>query len=105
MVDPPNTTVGKDIVESISRGDVSGMSVGFRVVGEYYDDEGIRHITDADLFECSCVTFPAYQATEVSYRKLTIAPDSANHDSGDEDPNCRNKLLLKKIEILEKSND
>src|SRR5262245_2558056 len=29
-IDPPNTTAGRDIVESIRRGDVDGMSFAFR---------------------------------------------------------------------------
>jgi len=102
-VSPPDTTVGRDIVESISRGDIDGMSVGFQVTGELFDEDGVRHITEAHLVEVSAVTFPAYKDTEVSYRKLKIDPEIQGHDSGDEDPNHRNNLLLKHIEILEKS--
>jgi HK97 family phage prohead protease len=98
-ITPPDTTAGRDIVESITRGDIDGMSVGFSVSGEKYDDDGIRHITEAKLVEVSAVTFPAYKDTEVAYRKLD--PEMQNQDSGDEDPSQRNRLLLKHIEILE----
>ena len=98
-VDPPDTTSGQDLVESIKRGDIDGMSVGFQVVGEYYDDDGIRHITDANLIEVSAVTFPAYVDTEVSYRKLDIVKEEPK------DELVSNRLRLMEIELLEKLND
>ena len=98
-VDPPDTTSGQDLVESIKRGDIDGMSVGFQVVGEYYDDDGIRHITDANLIEDSAVTFPAYVDTEVSYRKLDIVKEEPK------DELVSNRLRLMEIELLEKLND
>jgi HK97 family phage prohead protease len=38
-----------------------GLSIGFAITkdGQYTDDEGVRHITDAKLYEVSLVTFPA----------------------------------------------
>jgi hypothetical protein len=32
MIDPPNTTAARNILESVNRGDVSGMSFAFRVL-------------------------------------------------------------------------
>lgn len=70
-IDPPDTSVGRDIVESIRRGDVSGMSFGFVTLGEQWNYEGEkphRTLTDVDLFDVSAVTFPAYPQTEVGLR-------------------------------------
>lgn len=38
-----------------------GLSIGFSIAsgGAYNDDDGIRHITEAKLYEVSLVTFPA----------------------------------------------
>lgn len=83
-LEPPQTSWGADAVASIRRGDVSGMSFAFAVRsegggGDTWEKpgaDGISHrtITDADLFEISPVTFPAYPATQVMVRSVT-APD------------------------------
>ena len=71
---PPDTQAGRDIVESIRRGDVSGASFGFQVRagGDKWtkvdgEDEQ-RELTDLDLFDVSVVTFPAYESTSVGLR-------------------------------------
>jgi HK97 family phage prohead protease len=74
-VDPPNTSYAKDIMESLERGDVSGMSFGFRVLTDEWrmeDGEPLREITDMIVSEVSFVTFPAYEATDagVALRSL-----------------------------------
>ena len=75
QIDPADTTAGRDIMESINRGDVSGMSFGFVVRDEDWDmrdGENIRTVRDMDLFDVSVVTFPAYTASsvEVALRSL-----------------------------------
>ena len=75
-IDPPNTTAGHDIVESIRRGDVSGMSFAFRTIQDTWDDTvtpAIRTVLDMVVREVSVVTFPAYPATEVAMRSLAAA--------------------------------
>ena len=71
-LDLPNTTLGNDTYETIKRGDVDGMSFGFKVesdeVHEPDDDLPLRTITKARLFEVSAVAFPAYPDSEVSAR-------------------------------------
>lgn len=72
-VDPPDTTTAKDIIESISRGDVDSMSFSFRSVDERWIKEGginVRELIDVDLFDISIVTYPAYPATEVLVRSM-----------------------------------
>jgi HK97 family phage prohead protease len=65
----------KDIMRAVARGDVSGMSFGFRTLADEWDYEGtepIRTVTDMRISEVSIVTFPAYQQTgvEVAQRSL-----------------------------------
>lgn len=68
----PNTTLGNDTYESIKRGDVDGVSFGFRVeddvVEEPDDDIPLRTIKQAKLLEVSAVAFPAYPDSAVSAR-------------------------------------
>lgn len=71
----PNTTVARDLYESISRGDVDQCSFGF-----YCNDDNwipsadgfslLREVIEADVFDVSAVTYPAYQATSVNARSL-----------------------------------
>src|SRR4030095_5738888 len=67
---------GTDIVTSIRRGDISGMSFAFQTVQDQWDqtvDPPIRTVTDMRVREVSVVTFPAYPQTEVALRCLTAA--------------------------------
>jgi len=68
---PPDTQLGRDVVTLVKRGDVSQMSFGFRVVAEKWEDRDgteVRTILEADLFDVSPVTFPAYEGTSISAR-------------------------------------
>lgn len=71
-LDLPKTTLGNDTYESIKRGDVDGVSFGFRMEGheieEPDDDLMLRTVTKAKLLEVSAVAFPAYPDSEVSAR-------------------------------------
>lgn len=71
-LDLPNTTLGNDTYESIKRGDVDGVSFGFRVeddeIEEPENDLPLRTVKKAKLLEVSAVAFPAYPDSEVSAR-------------------------------------
>jgi hypothetical protein len=72
-IDLPDTQVGRDLRESMSRGDIDGMSFGFRVTKQDWDESGdtpLRTIREVELFEVSVVTFPAYADTEIALRSL-----------------------------------
>ena len=72
-ITPPNTTWAKDLVESIRRGDISQMSIGFIVEEDTWgtkDGLDIREIKKVQLFDVSPVTFPAYQETDVGVRAM-----------------------------------
>jgi len=59
----PDTSYARDLIESISRGDVSGSSFAFRPIKEHTTADGVREILEARLFDVSPVTYPAYAAT------------------------------------------
>lgn len=73
----PNTTWGNDAYESIQRGDVDGMSFGFRCVEDMwskteYEGREIykRTILEVELFEVSPCVFPAYPDSQINCRSL-----------------------------------
>lgn len=86
---PPETSWGRDAVESIRRGDVSGMSFAFsakRDGGDTWErpgNDGVasRTLLDADLHEVSPVTFPAYPATSVAVRAVNVPDFEDESDS------------------------
>ena len=81
-IDLPDTTDGRDLAVSIQRGDISGMSFGFRVTKEEWDETvtpPLRTIMAVELDEVSVVAFPAYEDTSIAMRSLeaTFPDDDA----------------------------
>jgi HK97 family phage prohead protease len=86
-IDLPETSYASDLSVLIARGDVRGMSFGFRVVKEKWGEPGAlwepspgtealpqRMVTEVRLYEVSIVTgFPAYPDTTASVRHLADA--------------------------------
>lgn len=75
-IDLPDTTDGRDLAVQLDRGDISGMSFGFRVTHDEWDESGdvpVRTIHKVDLFEVSAVAFPAYDDTTIALRSLDDA--------------------------------
>ena len=79
----PETSYARDLAASMSRGDVTQMSFGFRPLGEprtRWDNaqEGglaVHKVRDLDLFDVSVVTFPAYSQTSATIeRGAKVAP-------------------------------
>jgi HK97 family phage prohead protease len=94
-----STSVGKDVHAHIERGDVDQCSFGFVVRDEdiSYDKEGTptRTIKQADLFDVSPVTYPAYPTTSVEARsnaealkELKINKRDEDSDETDEETAC-----------------
>lgn len=94
-IDPPDTTAARDLLESVRRGDVDGMSFAFRVPKggheiDYGGDIPTRYLLDVDLREISVVTFPAYPDARVALRAL---------EEGKTDPLALHRLRLELAEI------
>lgn len=71
---PPDTQLGRDLVISIERGDISQMSFGFYIESEIADfskelEKPHFTITKVALFDVSPVTFPAYPTTDVEIER------------------------------------
>lgn len=73
-VDLPNTTDGNDVRKLAERGDIGGVSIGFRADGQKWGRLGSRelrtHTSVAALIEISPCSIPAYSATSVQLRSL-----------------------------------
>jgi HK97 family phage prohead protease len=71
-IDVPQTTLGNDVLHMASRGDLGGMSFGFRVApeGERWSEQGrSRELRAVELIEVSIVhAWPAYTGTSVQAR-------------------------------------
>jgi Escherichia/Staphylococcus phage prohead protease len=68
----PATTVASDLIVSIERGDLDGCSFGFFCIRDEWvsssDGKVVRNVIEAELYEISAVSFPAYPGTSVSVR-------------------------------------
>lgn len=83
-IDLPETSDGRDARELISRGDISGMSFGFMVRKQEWDETGdrpVRTILAVDLIEVSIVSEPAYDGTSIALRSLSeIRKERGHHN-------------------------
>ncbi len=81
----PDTSAARDLQVSMDRGDIDNMSFGFRAKQDAWDQRDatsglpIRELVDADLFDVSIVTFPAYPDTTGELREelqeFEVVPD------------------------------
>lgn len=75
-IDLPDTSDGQDVRALIERGDISGMSFGFVVLRQEWDetsDPPTRTIHEVELREVSIVSEPAYDGTSIALRSLDAA--------------------------------
>lgn len=97
-LDLPDTPNGENAFGAIKRGDVKGVSFGFRAQKQEWDetdpDNVVRTITKADLFEISPVAFPAYPDSGVSARS-----DDPYKEYLEEKQEAREKELRKRLLI------
>lgn len=117
-IEPPNTTVGRDILESLKRGDVSGMSFGFRTIKDRWktnNGQNIRTLLEVALYDVSIVTYPAYPDTSVAMRSafnaginfegnIPAEPGLAAHsaNTGEDKALAGLAILRRRLEIAEK---
>lgn len=94
---PPETQWANDLLTSIERGDISGMSFGFFLnddAWEKRDGKAVRTVTDADVFELSVVAMPAYPTTSAYARDKASAllEEPEERDSEDDAPGAESEL-------------
>lgn len=78
VIDPPDTQTGRDILESLKRGDVDQSSFAFRTLDDNWEFKknadghttATRTLLRVKLYDVSVVTYPAYPQTKVGVRSL-----------------------------------
>ena len=71
---PPNNSIGRDVVESIERGDISGQSFAFTIAQEKWvkgdakkGQLDLRELLLVDtLYDVGPVTYPAFEDTDIA---------------------------------------
>ncbi len=94
-ITPPDTSVARDLIESVRRKDVDQMSFGFRTRKddwEEFDGGLVRTLIEVTLLDVSPVTFPAYPQTEIALRSMDAW--KAEHAPKPDYSNERRKLDL-----------
>lgn len=108
-LDTENNSEAKNLYSAIKRGDISGMSFMFSIDDEEWQDLESDHPTHrikkiGQVLEVSAVTFPAYEATEISARaKETLDSAKRTVDAArkrSEDSDSAKELELEKLKAL-----
>ena len=105
-LDTENNAESKALYSAIERGDITGMSFMFSVDSDKWEDVKSEHpkrhiLKIGKVFEVSAVTFPAYEATNISARGLSDALDNAMTSLESERARLRGiELQKQKIRIM-----
>ncbi len=88
-IDLPDTSYAHDVRALVARGDVKGMSFGFKVPegGQRFTKEGgqtIRELNNIDLREITVTSIPAYGSTSLSLR---VDPSVIQHVKASDEKN------------------
>ena len=103
----PDTSVARDVVALVKRGDVDGMSVAFRVKAEEWEEPKrkgelpTRTLKELQLFDIGPVVFPAYPTTSVkardqakTYGEVEARAEQAAADRRTADAQARERAFL-----------
>lgn len=72
-VDIPDTSVGRDLIVSVNRGDITGQSFGFTTLTDEWNvenGEDVRTLRKVKLYDVGPVTYPAYPDTTIAVRSF-----------------------------------
>lgn len=106
-LDLPDTQAGRDAATSINRKDVDGMSFGFNMKVDEWDesdpDKVVRTLIKSDLHEISPTPFPAYPQTKVGVRSSKDDYENylKNKNNEDEEKLKNENELKLKLKLLE----
>lgn len=94
---PPDTQLGRDLLVSVERGDISGMSFGFRTVKNEWDfsvEPNLRTVQQAELVEITVTSIPAYPDSSLELLKRSKAKAQGQSNVDWRDKNRRQWLQL-----------
>lgn len=100
LLDIENNPEARALYSAVQRGDISGMSFMFTISGDEWEnldsDHPTRNITAIGIVaEVSAVTFPAYEATEISARDKRAVEEARKAVSKNSEDVELEKLKLK----------
>ena len=99
---PPANSYGKDIVESVQRGDLDGMSFRFNTIKDSWDHVGgedVRTLEQINIGEVSIVSEPAYPDTTIALRELKKLQESQQDNQARSIDRDRARLRLAELEV------
>jgi HK97 family phage prohead protease len=104
-LDIENNSEARALYSAVQRGDISGMSFMFDIDGEEWEsldsEHPTRHITSiSKVVEVSAVTFPAYEATEISVRDKSALDNARSALDNARSGNDEIEILKLKAKIL-----
>lgn len=88
-ITPPTVTDPTNLLESIDRGDITGMSFGFRTLeDDWHMEDGIPvcEVLDMRIREVSIVSFPAYTDTDIQVAQRALQEFQAASQTGTHSP-------------------
>ena len=94
---PPDTQLGKDLLVSVERGDISGMSFGFRTIKNEWDfsvEPNLRTVQQAELVEITVTSIPAYPDSSLEILKRSQAVAKGQDVTNWQDDNRKKWLQL-----------
>lgn len=106
-IDPPDTQFARDLVTSISRGDISQMSFGFEIIKEERQkgengEPDIFELREVKLWDVSPVTFPFYKETDVTVHARSEWKEEQGRNPLSVPIGLRCKLQRKEFELKHK---
>ena len=75
-LDPAPTQAGRETLELVRRGDLTGASFGFRLLKDQWSIEGgtpVRSLLDIEIAEISLCALPVYPQTNVEIAQRSLA--------------------------------
>lgn len=94
---PPDTQLGRDLLVSVERGDIRGMSFGFIAKKNEWDfsvEPNLRTVTEAELFEITVTSIPAYPDSSLAILKRSQAVAKSEKSANWQDENRRKWLAV-----------
>lgn len=104
-ITPNGASYSNDVYECVKRGDIDGMSIGFRVMDDKWemrDGKDFRTLLDVELIEVSIVAFPAYPETSISARSAQAVWEARQKVTRGETPNHRLEHIKRRIALYER---
>ncbi|MCF6216053.1 MAG: HK97 family phage prohead protease [Emcibacter sp.] len=65
----------KEAYQLLNAGALDGLSIGFHTLKSKQRSDGVRLLTEVDLWEISLVTFPMNELARISHFKTDLIPD------------------------------